>query len=225
MDFVKIILSSFFSIIVLFFLTKIIGNRQMSQLSMFDYVNGITIGSIAAEAATNLEKNPLYPFIAMLIYAFTSVLLSYISTKKINTREFIEGKTWMIFKNGKFYIENLKKQRLDVSEILAECRTQGYFNLQDIEMIMLEHNGKMSILPKSDQRNTTPADFNMMPQPDVMPQIVIYEGMAVSENLKRTGNNEEWLEKQLKEQKLHIKDVFIGMCDGNNKLNIYKEKT
>ncbi len=224
MDFLQIILMSVFSIVALFFVTKILGNRQMSQMSMFDYINGITIGSIAAEAATNLDKNPVFPFIAIAIYCLAGVLLPLISTKRMNTRHFIEGKPWILFKNEKFYFGNLSKQRMDVSEILAECRSQGYFDIQDIEMIMLEHNGKLSILPKSDKRNTIPSDFNICPSQEVMAQIVVYEGMILDENLKHTGNNDEWLRQQLKQQKTDIKDVFIGMCDGNNQLNIYKKK-
>ena len=224
MDFFQIILTSVFSIVALFIVTKVLGNRQMSQMSMFDYINGITIGSIAAEAATNLDKNPLFPFISIAVYGIAGVLLPLISNKRMSTRHFIEGKPWIIFKNEKFYFGNLSKQRMDVSEVLAECRSQGYFDIQDIDMIMLEHNGKMSILPKSDKRNTIPSDFNICPAKDVMAQVVVYEGMILDENLRHTGNNDEWVKHQLEHQRTDIKDVFIGMCDGNNNLNVYRKK-
>ena len=88
---------------------------------------------------------------------------------------------------------------------------------------MLEHNGKISVLPKSEKRNTIPSDFNIKPEKDCMAQVVIYEGIVLNENLKHTGNNDVWLNNQLADQKTDLKDVFIGMCDGNNKLNIYRE--
>lgn len=223
MDYFKIILSSVFSIAFLFFITKIIGNRQMSQFSMFDYINGITVGSIAAEAATNLDKNPLFPFIAMAVYATAGIVLPYISNKNLKVRYFLEGRPCVLFDHEKFYTENMKRQRIDVDEILSECRYQGYFDIKDIDTILLEHNGKISVLPKSEKRNTIPSDFNIKPEKDCMAQVVIYEGIVLNENLKHTGNNDVWLNNQLADQKTDLKDVFIGMCDGNNKLNIYRE--
>ncbi len=222
MDLLQVVLSSFFSIIVLFLLTKLIGNRQMSQLSMFDYINGITIGSIAAEMATSLEKNPFYPLTAMVIYSLSAIVVDLISNKKMKTRRFLEGHPMIIFKNGKFYIDNLKKQKIDVNEIIAECRTQGYFDINNIELIMLEHSGRLSVLPKSDQRYSIPQDFNIVPPQEFPPQIVVYEGRIINDNLRNTGNNEEWIKKQLERQHISLKDVFIGMCDYKNQLNVYK---
>ena len=225
MDLLQVVLSSIFSVIALFLLTKLIGNRQMSQLSMFDYINGITIGSIAAEMATSLEKNLFYPLTAMIIYSLSAVGVDLISNKKMKSRRFLEGHPWIIFKNGKFYIDNLNKQKIDVNEVIAECRTQGYFDINNIELIMLEHNGKLSILPKADQRYSIPQDFNIMPEQEMPAQIVVYEGKIISDNLKHTGNNEEWIKKQLEQQHISLKDVFIGMCDYQNQLNVYRINT
>lgn len=112
------------SIITLFILTKIMGNKQMSQLSMFDYIIGITIGSIAAEMATNLEEFEK-PLIAMIIYALFALLISIANYKSIAIRRIITGKSLVLFEDGKLYEGNLRKARIDINEFLMECRNNG----------------------------------------------------------------------------------------------------
>ena len=99
MDLLNIALTSIGSIIVLFLLTKLIGNRQMSELNMFDYINGITIGSIAAEMATSLEGDFLKPLLAMIIYGVVTVLISILANKNIKLRRFFNGKTLILYKS------------------------------------------------------------------------------------------------------------------------------
>jgi len=142
-----IFLTSISSLIVLFILTRIMGKRQMSQLTMFDYINGITIGSIAAEMATSLDGDVWQPLFAMIIYALFAILMSYASIKSINIRRFLVGKPFLLYENGKLFNKNLKKAKLDVNEFLTECRTNGYFYLSDIQSAIFETNGKISFIP------------------------------------------------------------------------------
>ena len=130
-EIIKIIILSLSSITVLFIITKILGNRELAQLTMFDYINSITIGSIAAEMSTSLEDNFLQPLVAMLIYAAVIFLISYCTNKSITIRRFVEGHALILYDNGYIYNENLKKTRLDVNEFLMECRINGYFNISD----------------------------------------------------------------------------------------------
>lgn len=109
------------SIITVFILTKLMGYRQMSQMSMFDYINGITIGSIAAEMATSLEENYIQPLIAMVVYALAALLLSWISSKSVKARSVIEGAPLVLMNHGELYYENLKKSKIDVTEFLVQC--------------------------------------------------------------------------------------------------------
>ena len=156
MEFIKIILTSVGSIIALFFSTKISGNKQMSELNMFDYINGITIGSIAAELATG-EFTDIYDGVmAMVIYSLVAILLTVLSQRSLVLRRFITGKSIIIFDNGKFYNKNLKTAKIDINEILVMCRSKGYFNFDEIQTIVLESNGQLSILPKDKNRPLTP---------------------------------------------------------------------
>ncbi len=192
MDIVKIILMSFFSITELFIITKIIGNRQMSELNMFDYINGITIGSIAAEMATSLDEDLKAPVIAMIVYGISTILISYISSKSISARRILIGKSIILFKNNKLYKNNMKIAKLDLNELLTQCRINGYFDINQIDTIILESNGKISILPKSEYRPLTPFDTaTYVPTESIQPSVII-DGKILSKNLKYTGKNIEW---------------------------------
>lgn len=217
-----IIALSLGSIIALFILTKLIGYRQMSQMSMFDYINGITIGSIAAEMATSLENNFIEPLTAMIVYAFAALFLSYFSSKSIKARRIIEGVPLVLLNNGELYRDNLKKAKIDVSEFLLQCRVNGYFDISKLETAILEENGKISFLPKASDRPLTPSDIQISPQQDYMVANVILDGKLMEKNLKHTGNDEKWLQNQIKAQGAkQIEDVLLATCDTSNQVTVY----
>ena len=168
MDFIKVILTSLLSVAALFIITKMMGHKQVAQLDFFDYVIGITIGSVAAELATELES-PWKPLVAMIIYGGASMLLNILAHKLSKTRKYINGTPTILMSDGKIFRENLKKAKLDLSEFLLLCREQGYFNLSDIEMAVFETNGKLSVLPRSENRPLTPDDVNLKPKPASIP--------------------------------------------------------
>ncbi len=222
MDIIRVILMSLFSLIALFILTKIMGNKQLSQMTTFDYITGITIGSIAAEMAIELEFEFHKPLIAMITYGLVAVLLSIISNKSLKFRRFIDGTSLILYDNGTLYKKNFKKSNLNLSEFLMECRINGYPNIADIQTVILEPNGKISILPKSEARPVTNRDMNISQQEEKMPVTVILDGVILKENLKFTGNNDTWLKKQLEKQNIKkVKDVFYASCDNNNNLSVY----
>lgn len=222
MDVVKIIILSAVSLIELFILTKLMGNRELSQLTMFDYVVGITIGSIAAEMSTALESEYWQPMLAMLVYAVITIAISYITSKSIKIRRIVLGKSRILLDNGKLYRKNFKKSQLDINEFLIECRNKGYFNLSDIQTAILESNGKISIIPNSLKRPVTPEDLNLEPIQEKIVKNVILDGKILKENLQSTGHDENWLKKQIKEQGIkNVKDIFLATVDDNANLSIY----
>ena len=217
-----IIALSTFSVIALFILTKLMGYRQMSQMSMFDYIIGITIGSIAAEMATSLEENYMQPLTALVVYALAAVFLSWISTKSIKARRLIEGKPVLLLNNGKLYEENFKKAKLDIVEFLVQCRIQGYFDISKLETAVLEGNGKISFLPKSAERPLTPNDMNLNPKQEHMVANVIIDGKIFYKNLYHTGNDIKWLNNQIEKQGVKsTDDILLATCDKENTLTIF----
>lgn len=221
MEIVKIILTSLGSIVAIFILSKFMGYRQMSQLSMFDYINGITIGSITAEMATALEE--FYkPLTAMIVYTIIVILISEINEKSVFLRRYITGKPIVLLNNGKLYFKNLKHSRIDLDEFLVRCRNSGYFDISKIQTAILESNGKISFLPLSTERPATPKDLNLNPTQDTMVANVIMDGQVLKKNLKHTGNDEKWLNNQLHVYGVSsVSEVFLATCDNNNKLNVY----
>ncbi len=222
MELLKICLSSFISLISLFVFMKILGNRQMSQLSMFDYVNGITIGSIAAEMATSLKDDFMKPLVAMLVYTVLMYLMSLACSKSIKARKIINGKSYLLYQNGKLIEKNFKKSKLDINEFLTQCRINGYFNLADLDTAILETNGNVSFIPTSAKRPVVPEDLELSPVQEKPVFNVIIDGQIVYDNLKATGNDINWLHKNLKSQKENdISKIFLATCDTDNNLSVY----
>ena len=221
MDILTVILTTLLSAAALFVIAKIVGHRQIAQLDFFDYITGITIGSIAAELATELEE-PEKPLIAMIVYGAVAYGLSVISRKYPRSRKYINGTPTILMDNGKLYRENLKKAKLDLSEFMVMCRELGYFDLTAIQTAILEYNGKLTILPVSAQRPATPADLQLAPAPAAMQTEVILDGRILNGNLKRMGLNPQWLQKQLEAQGYRsAKEVFLGVCGGDHTLTLF----
>lgn len=221
MDIIKLILVSAFSAAALFLIAKIMGHKQMSQLDFFDYITGITIGSIAAEMATELEQ-PWKPLLAMIVYGVITVLLTLLTSKLPKMRKFINGTPTIIFSSGKIYRENMKKAKMDLSEFMVMCRQEGYFNLNDIQTAVFEYNGRLSILPKATKRPATPTDLHLVPSPECIQTEIIMDGRILGENLKRMGLDENWLKKELKKLGHNsAKSIFLGLCDEERNLSVY----
>lgn len=211
MEIIKVILTSVLSAAALFVIAKFMGHKQISQLDFFDYICGITIGSIAAELATELET-PWKPLIALVSYGVISVILNFLTRKFPRTRRFINGTPTVLFNEGKLYRKNMKKSKLDLSEFLLLCREQGYFDLDEIQTAVFEPNGRLSVLPKSAYRPTTPNDLKITVKSAHIGTEVIMDGRILGENLSRMGRDEKWLRKQLKSQgEKNAKNIFLGI--------------
>ncbi len=215
------ILTTLLSLCTLFLLAKLIGNRQMSQLSLFDYINGITIGSIAAELATDLE-NWYKTLVALIIYGIVTFLIALLTDKSVTLRRFIEGHSYILYESGTLYEKNLTKCHMDIDEFLTLCRCQGYFDLQEIQSAIIEPNGQISILPKAKHRPTKPDDFGMNPTQDFPLANVIVDGTILYRNLKTTGKDEKWLLKQLPSKGVKdISEVMLATCSIDGQLEVY----
>ncbi len=221
----EIVYSTLASVASLFLFTKLMGNREMSQLSMFDYISSIAIGSIAGEMAVMSTDSILEPLLSMALYSGIAILVSYSTCKSIYLRRFFEGQAILLYQNGQIYEKNLLKAKLDVDELLSACRISGYFDLEEIHTVYLETNGTVSILPKALNRPVTPEDLNLSPTQTVPLANVIIDGKILKDNLKSTGKDEKWVEKQLSSQGVpDMKEVILATFDQNNdKLNIYKK--
>lgn len=223
MNFLLLCLTALGSFGSLFLVAKFIGHKQIAQLDFFDYITGITIGSIAAEMATELEE-PWKPLIAMVIYGGVTLLLSTMSKKFPRSRKYLNGTPTILMDHGKLYHENMKKAKLDLSEFMVMCRQQGYFDLTTIQTAVFEYNGTLTILPTSSQRPMTPNDMNLTPEQELLFTELIMDGRILEANLKRMGLDLTWLDKQLKQRHIHSpRDVFLAVCDRNLNFVLYEK--
>ena len=217
----KICIASLVSYAAMFLSAKVIGRKQISQLDFLDYITGITIGSIAAELATDLE-NVWKPLTAMIIYAAVTWLMSIINLRRARIRKFLNGTPTIVMDGGRLFRENMKKAKLDLSEFMVMCREQGYFNLADIQTAIFEYNGKLTILPVTARRPVTPADMNLSPPQEALFAEVIMDGRILDENLHRMGLDAKWLKKRLRDQGIQdVRSVYLGLCDEKHNLSCY----
>lgn len=223
MEFLYIIILTIVSLAVLFVITKLIGYRQISEMSFFDYVVGITIGSIAAEMATNIDLEWWKGITAMAVYGLFSVLLSFISGKSLKARAFISGKPIVLIEKGKINIKALKKARLDINDLLGSARGNGYFNLSDIDFAVMETTGKISFQPTGQKRNLSPEDFNFSPEREGLYINVIMDGKIVKNNLVSAGITEKELLKMLDSKGERLENIFLCTINQNKRLTIFNK--
>ena len=224
MDFFYIFMKSIGSILALFFFTKAMGKKQVSQLNLYDYVIGITIGSVAAEISINFEAKFLNGLIVMAVYTAVSILIAHFTAKSMRLRRFVVGVPIIIIEDGQILEDNVEKSKIDLSDLLQEARNNGYFDISEIEFAIMEPNGKISFLPKSKYAPLTPNDMKVkVPYKGLCANLVI-DGEIMSNNLKVIKKDDKWLLTRLeKEGYNHVEDLLLVTCDSKEKLTIYKK--
>lgn len=212
------------SLVTLFLITKILGKKQVSQLSLFDYVIGISIGNFAAEVTINLEAEWINGVVAVLIFGLVAYFVSIITMKSIVARRFFMGSPTIVIQNGKIIKESLKRVKLDINDLLEECRNNNVFDLNQINYALMEANGKLSILLKPEYLPLTPKDMKLNPERNGLVANVIIDKKIMQENLKQMNKDDKWLLKELKTKKVKLEDILLCTMDINDKLTIYKQK-
>lgn len=201
------------SIVVLFALTRLGGKRQIAQMSTFDYLNSITIGSIAAEMATDLESW-YRPLTALLLYGIVTWVVHMAACKSLGVRKFICGQASVLMENGTIYKKELARAGIDLNEFLGQARIAGYFDLGEIQSAVLETSGQISFLPKSANRPLTPKDVKLRPEAASAWRDLILDGVLQWENLHAAGHSESWLATQLAREGIgQASEVFYAACD------------
>lgn len=215
---------SLLSLITLFFITKLIGKKQVSELSLFDYVIGISIGNFSAEMTINLESQEVNGILAVVIFGLVAYLVSKLTMKSIKLRRFFIGVPTMIIQDGKILYKSMKKMKLDINDLLEQCRMNGYFDISQIEYAILEASGDLSILPKSNYRPINPQDMNLQVKNEGLISNVVIDGKVMNNNLKYMNKDVEWLMNQLKIYGYKdLSNILLVTLDGNEKITIYKK--
>jgi uncharacterized membrane protein YcaP (DUF421 family) len=220
-EILETILQSFASVIALFILTRIMGKKQISQLTFFDYVVGISIGSIAAVCSTDSIISFEKGIVSMIVYTMFAIILSYISLKSYTIRKFLDGVPTILIENGKIIENNLKKTKMNINDLLEECRIKNVFDLRDIEYAILETNGRLSIQLKSDLQPLTPKDMSLPKSYKGLCINIIIDGKVIYEHLNSIDKDIVWIETELKKQGINdYSSVLLAYVDTSNNLTI-----
>lgn len=211
-------------LIIIFILFKFMGKKQVSEMSMFDYITGITIGSIVADISLDIEKDLLSGIICLLIYSFIDILISYLSLKSISLRNFFNGKEVILIENGKINRKNLSKNRITINILESEARINGYFNLNEINNAILEPNGKISFEPKEKDKPYTKKDANISTFNKSLVTNLIIDGSIINESLSNINKDLKWLHHELKISGNKKEDILLLTYQEDNKLTYYLKR-
>lgn len=222
-DLLSITMRAIISLVTLFLVTKMLGKKQVSQLSLFDYVIGISIGNFSAEMTVNLDSNILHGTIAVIIFGLIAYIISIGTMKSILLRRFFSGVPTLIIEDGKFLKEGLKKVKYDINDFLEQAREQGYFDISEIAYAVMESSGKISIMPKSEYSTVINKDMKIKKEKASMPASIIIDGNIMEENLKKYGKTRKWLEQQLKNKHKTVESIFLATIDKNDNLVLFDQ--
>ena len=223
-EILDVILRALISLIALFSVTKLLGKKQVSQLSLFDYVIGISIGNFAAEMTTDLDLPYTHGVVAVLIFGLVAYLVSVFTMKSISLRRFFIGTPTVLIQEGKILMKGLKQVKFDINDLLEECRGNGYFDISQIEYALMEANGKLSILPKGENLPVTIKDMNIKPEKQSLCANVIIDGKIMYTNLKNMNKDKKWLVQELKIKGYKtFENILLATLDNNEKVTVYEK--
>ncbi len=219
-----IIYRTFLVLIILFLIAKLMGKKQISQLNIFDYIIGITIGSIAADISLDIEKDLIAGIVSLFIYGIVSLVITHITMVSIKLRRFIIGVPTVLVEHGKIIEKGLKKSKIDLNELLGQARQGGYFNIDEIDYAIMECNGKISFLPKEEEKPATKKDVNTKIVPTGLVANVIIDEKIMNNNLKAMHKDKKWLDHELKIQGFNsYNNILLATLDNEEKLTIYRK--
>ena len=218
---VNVIIKGFLSLVFLFFVIKMLGKKQISQLNVFDYIIGISLGNIAAEMTVNDDITIINAFFAMAIYGLCSLFVSYVTNKSIHARRFFSGVPVVLIEKGKISREQLKKVKLDINDLLQDAREDGIFDISEVDYAIMEVSGKVTFLLKSQYEPATRQDIKVSKSNPGLTANLIMDGNIMEENLKAFGKSKKWLMDKVKAKNKRIEDIFLLVCNNDEQITIY----
>lgn len=223
-EFIEMPLRSIITFIGLLCLTLLMGRKQLSQITFFDYVVGITIGSIAAVIVVDRTVNITDGVIAIIMWAIMPIIVGYIAMKNIRFRMLVDGKPQIVIQNGSILNKNMLREKYNMGDLLMQLRDKGVFDISEVDFAILEPNGKLSVLKKPQYNTITLKDMNIPAfYKGIMIELII-DGKIIMMNLKSINKDTKWLFDQLKSKNIERLDsvIFAGY-QTNGQLYIFLE--
>ncbi|GAB6181872.1 DUF421 domain-containing protein [Desulfotomaculum defluvii] len=213
-------IGAYFSLLLV---TRLVGKEQLGQLTASDFANAIAIGSIAAEMSFDHKENFIYYIIPIIIFGSLTYINNLLSLKFRPVRKLLEGEPVIVIQNGKILENNIRKERYNLDNLVMQLREKNVFNIANVEFAVLEPNGRLSVLIKSNRQPLTASDLNISTQYQGLSSEIIVDGKLIMKNLKQHGLTQQWLCEQLSLQGIHrIEDVSLASLDTSG--NLYVDK-
>ena len=221
-SFFEVISRTIVTFIILLFLARMMGKKQIGQLTFFNYVTGITIGSIAADIAAHDDTHYLNATTALILWAILTLIVSYMTIKSSKVKEILDDKPSIVIKDGKILEKELKSNRIPVTDLTMLLRLQGIFSVKDVHFAVLETNGELSIFKKVAQQPATKQDVKApTAEPKYMPCAIIADGVIIQKNLLSLNLTKEWLIKELENSGVNsVNQVFYAQIESNGSVYI-----
>ena len=224
---IEIIIRSTSAYITLLILGRLIGRKLISKITFYDFLVGVTIGSLAVRMALGSEDSLLLATISAIVITILVLITDYLNIKSFNFRNLVDGKPIILISNGKILDYNLKKMRITINKLMMLLREKDIFNAEDVEFAIIESDGEISIIPKFNKQPITTGDLNMSTNYKGLTNDIIIDGKIMYDNLKCTNHDEQWIKSQLKIHNINdVRDVFYAGVDtlGNFYFSIKTKK-
>ncbi len=222
--YLQIAIETIITFFVLLALTRLLGKKQLSHLTFFNYVTGITIGSMAANMVILSTKDYTKDLLSLVIWCLLTIIISYISLKSGKIRVILDGQPTIIIKHGKIDRKALKRTGVNIDDLTMLIRQNQIFSITEIDFAILEPDGRLSILKKPEYQGTQKSDLNIYPSPPTyLPIEIITDGKLLPKNLLEVGKSRDWLKNEL--SRAHIKEideVFYAEIQSDGSLFIQK---
>lgn len=213
---IKISIRTILILIILFVIAKTMGKKQISQMNLYDYIIGITMGSIAADISLDIEKNIIAGVTSLVIYGLSSILVTFLTLKSITLRKIINGMPTLLIDEGKIIYNNLRKEGIDINDLEELARQKGYFNLEKINYAILESSGKISFLAKN---NIAKEKIDSYLQINI-----IIDGTIIDENLKIMKKDNLWVENVIKKNGYNgVWEILLLTLDKAGNITIFSK--
>ncbi|WP_338450159.1 DUF421 domain-containing protein [Niallia oryzisoli] len=224
MSITELILRLAIAFITLLALTRIMGRKEISQMTFFNFVSAISIGTLGASLAIDPSISIRNGLIALAAWTAFTVIMSILDVKSPAFRKAVEGQPFILIKKGQVMEEELRKARLNMDTLLALLRKKNVFSASDVDYAIFETDGTLSVMKKEAQQPVTKSDLNTIQTKATIYPIateVISDGEIKEENLAKLHLDQQWLEQELKRSGVHsISDVFYAEVQKDGSLYI-----
>lgn len=191
--------------------TRLMGKRQVAQMQPFELVISLLVADLAAAPMGDVGVPILYGFVPLFALLIIHQVLSFVMMRSVRMRTLICGKPSILVQKGEVDERQLRIQRVNMDDLVAQLRGQGFIRMQDIDTAVLETNGNLSVLPVAHEKAVTPEDLNIYVSPMSMPLSLVLDGRVYGDNLQKAGHDRNWLEAKLLEKGLRPKDVLLAL--------------